>query len=436
MKHRTTATVSATTTATAATSSGIPSGTATKPALAVGPAMTTTPIPALTEGLDLGDRHSVACFMAADRTILSRPTVATTPEALRDHFQTGPLRRVVIEASTPANWVYRLAQSLGHEAIMAQPRQVRLIANNQFKNDHNDAELLAEIGRSNPALLAPVQPRGEQQQADFAVVHARERLVDIRTQTVNFLRSQVKLLGARLPDCGAEACHNKIAVEQLPELLRPALLPLLDLLKTVSHSIANYDRLIETTATARYAPCAKLMQIDGVGRLTALTFMLSIGDPQRFDISRDVGPFFGLVIRQKQSSQSDPHLSITKQGSRYMRSLLVTAAHYIMGVYGPDCLLRRAGMRIYEKGGQTRQAKRKAIIAVARKLAVLMHRLWMTGADYDPWYGLPPEAASQARSAATTTRNERIAKRKKKAAATKAKPSAKGKARTAAKAQA
>lgn len=319
---------------------------------------------------------------------------------------------------------------------MAQPRKVRLIANNPFKNDHNDAALLADIGRSNPELLSPIQPRGEQQQADLAAVHAREQLVDMRAQSINFLRSQVKLLGARLPDCSTASFHNKITAEQLPALLRSALEPLLDLVKTISKTITEYDRQLDTIAKERHPQTDKLMQIDGVGRLVALTFVLMVADPQRFACSRDVGPFFGLVVRQKQSSQSDPQLSITKQGNRYMRSLLVNSAHYVLGVYGPDCLLRRAGLRIYEKGGCTRQAKRKAIIAVARKLAVLLHRLWVTGADYDPWYGLPSQAAAKARAAAMTTRPQRIAQRKKGTAAAKAKPSAKGKSPAAAKARA
>jgi transposase len=373
--------------------------------------MTTIAIPELTEGLDLGDRKTVTCLMRADKTIVSRPTVDTTRDAMREHFSSGTPRRVVLEASTPANWIARIAAACGHEVIIANPRQVRLIANNPHKNDHNDAELLADLGRSNPERLSPVTPRTEQQQADLAVVHARERFVSMRAQCINFLRSQVKVVGERLPDCGSAAFHNKIDASALPPALKLALQPVLEQVQALSKAIKAYDKLLEQIATDRYPQTDRLQQVPGVGRLVALTFVLLVADPKRFACSRDVGPYFGLVPRQKQSSQSDPKLSITKQGSTYMRSLLVNSAHYILGVHGPDGQLRRTGLRIYEKGGKTRQAKRKAVVAIARKLAVLLHRLWVSGADYDPYFNLPPQAAVQARAGAAAIQAERKQRR-------------------------
>ena len=377
-----------------------------------GPAMTTIAIPELTEGLDLGDRKTVTCLMRADKTIVSRPTIDTTRAAMQEHFASGKPRRIVLEASTPANWIARIAAACGHEVIIANPRQVRLIANNPHKNDNNDAELLADLGRSNPERLSPVTPRSEQQQADLACVHARERLVSMRAQCINFLRSEVKVVGERLPDCGSAAFHNKIDASALPLTLRQALQPVLEQVQALSKAIKDYDKLLEQIAAGRYPQTDRLQQVPGVGRLIALTFVLLVANPRRFACSRDVGPYFGLVPRQKKSSQSDPQLSITRHGSTYMRSLLVNAAHYILGVHGPDCLLRRAGLRIYEKGGRTRQAKRKAVVAVARKLAVVLHRQWVSGADYDPYFGLPAAVAAKARAGVAALQADRQQRRK------------------------
>ena len=122
--------------------------------------------------------------------------------------------------------------------------------------------------------------------------------------------------------------------------------------------------------------------ITGVGALTAVAFALTLGDPSRFGISRDVGAYLGLVPRQHDSGNHVSQLSITKAGNTLLRRLLVSSAHYILGVHGPDCDLRRYGERLMTRGGKN--AKKRALVAVARKLAVLLHRLWVNGELYDP----------------------------------------------------
>jgi transposase len=140
-------------------------------------------------------------------------------------------------------------------------------------------------------------------------------------------------------------------------------------------------------AESKYPEVKTLTQIAGVGTLTALAFIVTIGDPHRFRQSRTVGAWLGLIPGQRASGQSDPQQRITKEGDRYLRSLLVNCAHYVLGSFGPDCDLRRHGKAIAARGGNN--AKKRAIVAVARKLAVLLHRLWLTGAVYEPLRNAP-----------------------------------------------
>ena len=133
-----------------------------------------------------------------------------------------------------------------------------------------------------------------------------------------------------------------------------------------------------------YPEALLLQQISGVGPITALAFVLLVEDPRRFEQSREVGAYFGLVPRLDESSDSTPQLRITKAGDELGRRLLVSAAQYILGPFGPECDLRSHGEAIAQRGGKN--AKKRAAVAVARKLAVLMHRLWIAKATYDPQY--------------------------------------------------
>src|ERR1035437_9476712 len=135
-------------------------------------------------------------------------------------------------------------------------------------------------------------------------------------------------------------------------------------------------------AQTRYPQTALLTQVSGVWTLTAMAFVLTIEDPQRFARSRDVGCYLGLRPKQQDSGERSPQLRITKAGDSYLRKMLVSCAHYIIGPFGPDTDLRRWGLKLCERGGKN--AKKRAVVAVARKLAVLLHRLWVTGEVYEP----------------------------------------------------
>jgi transposase len=277
--------------------------------------------------------------------------------------------------------VSRLLTELGHEVIVANPRKLRLIYQNDSKSDRVDAEYLARVGRLDPALLAPLTHRGAETQADLALLRSRNALVRARTRLISHARGTTKSLGARLPTCSAAIFAAK-AGGCVPDELRPALSPVLAVIAGLCAEIRALDERIEEMARQRYPETALLTQVPGVGTLTAVVYVLTLEDPERFPRSRSVGSYLGLRPRQRDSGSLQPRLRITKAGDEHLRWLLVGAAHYILGPFGPDTDLRRWGLGLAAQGG--RAGKKRAAVAVARKLSVLLLRLWVTGEVYEP----------------------------------------------------
>jgi transposase len=331
-------------------------------------------------GVDLSDRFTSFCVLDSQGEILEESKVRTTPEAFERRFGGVGSCRMVMEVGTHSPWASRKLAECGHEVIVANPWKVRLIAASIKKTDRSDAETLARLGRVDPKLLSPVVHRSEQTHADLEVIHARQALVAARSLLINHVRGAVKPFGTRLPACDAHAFHKKV-IDHIPLGLAPALAPLLSVIEMLSAKIAEADDRIEEMARERYPEAAVLRQVPGVGPLISLTFILTVGDPYRFQTSRQMGPYLGLVPRQRESGERSPQLKISKAGNKYLRQLLVNGAHYILGFRGPDSDLRRWGLA-YAAGGKA--AKKRAIVAVARKLAVMLHRLWVTGEVYIP----------------------------------------------------
>jgi transposase len=259
---------------------------------------------------------------------------------------------------------------------------VALITRSRQKDDRLDAEKLARLGRIDPQLLGPIRHRGEQAQADLMLIRAREALVEGRTALINAARGLVKSLGERLGCCDSEAVGPELA-EELSAPARRAVEPLLRSVESLSKEIAVYDEQIEPLEE-RYPEAELLKQVQGVGTLVALTFLLTLEDASRFEHSREVGPYLGLQPRRRESGASQPQLGISKEGDGHLRRLLVQAAHCILRRGAPDSDLRRWGLQRMQRGGKS--AKRKALVGVARKLAVLLHRLWVSGEVYEPLY--------------------------------------------------
>jgi transposase len=337
----------------------------------------------MTVGLDLGDRFSRFAVLDAEGQVVEEGRVATREDALSQHFSGYPLMRIALETGTHSPWVSRLLEGCGHEVLVANSRKLRLIYENPSKNDRVDALYLARLARVEPALLSPVLHRGASAQKDLALLRSRDALVAAGTLLINHVRGLVKSVGRRLPTCSTGS-FSRAVCEQIPESLQPGLLPVIEQIGCLSDRIKAVDRQIQALADQSYPQTKLLRQVKGVGPITSLAFVLTLEAPERFGKSRAVASFLGLVPGRKQSGDSDPERRITKQGDRGLRRLLVNAAHYILGPFGPDSDLRRFGQKIAARGGKI--AKKKAVIAVARKLAILLHHLWRSGEVYDPLY--------------------------------------------------
>jgi len=335
----------------------------------------------LTIGLDLGDRSSWYCVLDEAGAVLLEQKLATTPKAMREGFGGMPRSRIALETGMHSPWVSRVLSELGHEVIVAHARSVRLIGESRRKDDRLDAQTLARLARIDPQLLCPVKHRSAKAQADLTLIRARAGLVRARTALVNTARGLAKSYGERLRGCNVRNMNPEKAEGLSPELQR-ALEPLLAGIEALSERIREYNEGIEGLAQESYPQVALLKQVKGVGTLIALTFLLTLEDPHRFGKSRDVGCYLGLQPGRRNSGQSEPQMHISKEGDPYLRTLLVQGAQHILGPFGADSDLRRWGLKLAERGGKS--GKKRAIIAVARKLAVLLHRLWVSGEVYEP----------------------------------------------------
>ena len=336
-----------------------------------------TLLPAMTIGVDLGDKTSEVYSVGGDGVEREMPAVRTTRDRVEAYFGEIPPARIVIECGMHSPWVSRVLEGLGHQVIVANTRQM---PRRQRKFDKMDARNLAREGRVDPRKLYPIRHRGLEAQTDLALLRARRALVRARTLMVNHVRGVVKSFGYRVPSCGSEAFAN-VAKATVPDELREALGPLIQQIRQLTKQIRRFDAKVEAKVK-KYPEIKLLRQVKGVGPVTSLAFVLLIEDPKRFEDSRDVGAYFGLVSRVWASGASNPQLRITKAGDEMMRSLLTNAAHYILGPFGPDCDLRRYGEKMAARGGKN--AKKRAVSAVARRLSVLLHVLWKKGAVYEP----------------------------------------------------
>jgi len=345
-------------------------------------------------GIDLGDKQHAVCIIDKRHgKILKEFSIRNRTKDLKKLADDFPLSLIAMEVSTHSPWISRLFEIAGLEVLVANARKVRAISANERKCDLLDARLLAKLARSDRDLLHPIQHVSEEAQRDLLSIKLRDSLVRSRVALLNSMRGALKALGIRLPSCtsGSFASKARSHLEQdHPELL-PALDPSLKILEGLTTQIKECERAIDHIAQSHYPQAQKLQQIPGVGPITSLSFVLSVEDPARFEDARDIGAWLGLVPRRDQSGDTDKQLPISKTGNCFLRKLLVQGAQFLLGPFGPDCDLRRYGLNLADRGGKA--AKKKATVAVARKLAVLMLTLWQKQSDYEPLYNSQSAAA-------------------------------------------
>jgi transposase len=335
----------------------------------------------LTIGLDLGDRWSFYCVLDEAGEIILEQKVATTPEAMKLTLERIPRSLIALETGTHSPWVSRLLRELGHEVLVAHAQKAQLISKSNRKDDRHDARTLARLARIDPELLGPVRHRSAKAQIHLTVIRARAELVSARTALVNAARGLTKSYGERLRKCGTQQVSRELAAELSVEL-REVLEPLLKEIESLHERIKEYEVRMEKIAKENYPQVELLKQVKGVGTQIALTYVLTLDDPHRFPKSREVGCFLGLRPGRRDSGESQPQRHISKEGDPYLRTMLVQGAHYILGPFGEDSALRRWGLKLAARGGKN--AKKRAVVAVARKLAVLPHRLGVSGEVYEP----------------------------------------------------
>lgn len=332
-------------------------------------------------GLDVSDRKSAMVALDREGEIVDRQEIPTRVVEL-DRWAGGiQSTLIVLEAGPHSPWMSRLLARHGHEVVVANPGKIPSLSRSRSKCDWRDAEHLARLGRFDRKMLYEIRHRDEQVQKDLQLIRSRDVAVRGRTQMISYVRGTVKAYGGLVPKCSTDVFVKRTRETLATEYLE-LVAPLLESIDKLSETIHVYDRQIQTLAQTRYPDTEWLTQIKGVGTLTALAFVLVLADASRFRSSRMVGPYLGLTPARDQSGEIDPQKGISKEGDRLMRRLLVQSGHYILGPFGQDSDLRRHGLSIAARGGKN--AKKRAAVAVARKLAVLLHHLWVTHETYVP----------------------------------------------------
>lgn len=341
-------------------------------------------------GVDLGDVKSHICSLdPATGEILSERVVPTTRSELARVFAAMPRAVILMETGTHSSWVARMLTEQGHDVSVAHARRLRIVSENLRKSDRTDAHVLALLAANPVQLFKPVPVRSAQTLALAAVVRARDLVVQLRSAAAVAAKGFVKTSGSRLPNSQPEALPRR-AQDLVPPELRPAVLPMLLLVAQMTRTIRRYDREIRRINGELRPETQRLTQVHGVGEVTALAYVLAVESASRFEHSRDVGAFFGLVPAKNQSGRSNPQLGISKNGDALVRRLLVQCAHQILRKASPDTALQRWGLAYIERHGKG--SRKTAATAVARKLAVLLHALWTSGAKYEPLRGCAPAA--------------------------------------------
>ena len=338
-------------------------------------------------GMDVSDRKFNLCILDDSGEIVSETSHSNELESL---IQVASLWSapedvlIAMETGTYSPWMSHFFKVRGFDVLVGNPRRIKAIWQSDHKTDKRDARLLAQIGRFDRRLLYPVEHRSLEAHKDLAVLKARDLLVKSRTRLVGSVRGTLKSFGIRLPDCDAAAFHRNVRGD-VPKDMHMSIDPILKAIQNLTEQIKRLEKNLEKLAKDKYPETLKLQQINGVGPVTAMAFVLTMESPERFSRSRDLGPFLGLVPRKDSSGEMDKELSISKAGNKLLRRLLVAASHYILGPFGKDCDLKRFGEKLLKRGGSPKIVKRKTVVAVARKLAVLMHAVWKGDDDYAPF---------------------------------------------------
>ena len=329
-------------------------------------------------GIDVHLKTSDLCLLSPAGKVLERERFASTQAGFRKQFEGVARMRVVMESGGSTPWIYRLLCALGHEVVVVNPRRLRLIAESTLKSDRIDAEILARLSRFDLELLRPVYQRSPAGQELRTKIRVRSTLVRTRVALINQIKGTLRSQGVRFSSMTASSFVAKWGEAKIPRAMRALLEPLVGAIGELTDRIEAVQR--ELVALSRSDELLeRLQEVPGVGPLVSVSFLAWVDRVDRFKKSRDVGACLGLrpAVRASGGSLHSGHIS--REGDKEMRWLLVQAAHAALAVHR-DSALKRWGESLANQAG-----KKKAIVAMARKLAVLLHRLWVTGESYRPF---------------------------------------------------
>ena len=333
-----------------------------------------------TIGLDLGNTFTKAVGLDARGNVVLREDLHNDAETLKAFFEAHPGATVGMETGTHCRWIAALAASCGCDAVIGNARKLRLISESSRKNDWNDAESIARLCRFDRKLFHPVTLRDGEHHRLYQLLRQRDALVSMRTALVNQLRGFAKAGGTMLPRRDARSFLS-LRDSMPPEFLRD-FKPLLKALEDLARRIAAAEAILGQFVRRHFRKMDERLQtVPGVGPVASAAFIALVPDPGRFKSAREAGPYFGLVPKQDQSGDGHRPCRITHEGSPFMRKTLVNAANALLKKSARDTALKRFGERLSRRG-QGKVARRKAKVALARKLAVTMLAMMRRGEDY------------------------------------------------------
>jgi transposase len=332
-------------------------------------------------GIDIGDKKNFVCILNNKGEILFRKEILNNKEQMEEYFESIEKASIVFEVGSHSPWISRLLVAIGHDVFICNPRRLATVSQNLKKSDEEDCLILAQLLLTGKHLLKQVRHANEDKMRDFLLIKSRRALIKCRTILINTARGIVKSFGERIsPNLSADAFH-KYAGDTLKKETLEKIKDLIEVIGKTTEQILKYEKNIDAIIKKKYPTAQLLQSINGVGPLTSLAFVLTIDDPKKFAKSRSVGAFLGLVPRRDQSGNNDKQLPITKAGSKLLRSLLINCANYILSSKGEDNQIKRFGLKI--KGdGTSKSRNNKAKVAVARKLSVIMHQLWVSNKPF------------------------------------------------------
>jgi transposase len=339
-------------------------------------------------GIDIHTRKSNYCALDESGEEIGTANFLTTKKAFTHHFGKIDKAKIAIEAGAHSHWIAELLKELGHDVVVANPRRVGLIAKNREKDDQTDAELLARLVRTDPRLLHGTHTRSAENLILRGMIKSRSTLVECRTKLINSVRGIVKPFGIVIPRCNSEQFHE-VAINYEPissgnvkAVIAAMLVQIGSLTKEIDFQTKAIEGIEFDDPTI-----TRFKTVPGIGNLIALAYVAYIDDPNRFGRSEQVGKYLGLSSGRRFSGGGGHTLGITKEGDPQMRALMLQAAYAFMRSKKDSELKQWTVQLMARKGGKdSREAKKKTATALARKLGVLLHRIWITGEKFEPFY--------------------------------------------------